>query len=247
MKALPLLAALLVLAAGCIGSKGPAADVEPAAQGDATQELEAASDEAPAPGPSSANASSSPTSSPPPAGEPKGQATNATASPPPAPPPTTRVDVLEWDATVTAVGASVPDPAGERFCCASVHGADESARGFEVGAGLTGIVVELTWTDPAFDLDLILDAPDAKVGVPPEPNGADTTLSTGHWWVARGAGPGQPAHSAKIVVVDPEALALAGTWTWHANPNGAANAVSFHVAVSLFQGLPPPEDYSASA
>lgn len=170
--------------------------------------------------------------------------------PQPAPAPVApRVDVLSWNGSITgaalsSAGQPVPAPyAQSPIASAKAENVDGS---FDVAAGLQGIVVELTWIDPQFDLDLRLDAPDAADAVPPSADGPSVATRNGHYWTSAGGEPGQPNARETILVTDPEALALAGAWSWFATPKGPANDVAFTVYVSLFYDAAPGDGYTAT-
>lgn len=191
----------------------------------------------PSPAPTTPPPSSPPPSSPPP----------ASSSPPPAdeqapphPPPTPRVEVFAWNGSITGAGAGASTPAGASVCCVSVAPVNENAdQTFDVDVALQGIVVEVVWTDAAFDLDLLVTAPDYDVApAPPEPY-------TGHRWEALGGAPGQPEGHTTIAITEAEALALLGTWNMHVSAKGPANAASFALYVSLFYDEAPASDYTA--
>lgn len=242
MRALATLLTLLLLSAGCIGGKDqlPPGDapleetgaIEPASSGSA-------------PAPSSSSNASAPSSTsasaPPPS-----NASAAAPSPPAAPAP--RIDVSRWDGSITAAGVFANTPAGVGVCCPQAQAAGENVEGtIDVAAGVKAIVIELSWTDTTFDLDLVLDAPDAKDNVPPDPNAPEPASRTGHWWIASDGGPGAPDGHATLTITEAEALALTGTWTWRISPKGPANEVAFTVAASIFHDTLPADGYSAIA
>lgn len=233
-RVLPILAlAIALLVAGCIKE-------EPIAEA-ATEDTDAdpSGPTVVAPTPTTPPPSSPPpASTPPPATSPPPAATQPAPTPAPAP----RVEVLAWNGSMTGLGAGAQaPPPGPSFCCAQVAPTAENADvEFTVGA-LKGIVVELVWTDPQFDLDLVVNAADYDVTpAPPEPY-------TGHRWYAGGGAPGQPEGRAVLVLTDAEALAITGTWTAHVGAKGPANAVAFAIYVSLFHDEAPAADYTAAA
>ena len=122
---------------------------------------------------------------------------------------------------------------------------DNVGGNFDVPTGLTGIIVELVWMDPQFDLDMRVDATDAADAVPPTANGTTVETQTGHSWVSAGGEPGQPNHAERIEITDADALALAGSWAWTVSPKGPANAVAFTIYVSMFRDMAPGADYTA--
>lgn len=243
----PLLASLVALALlvpGCIGKDPPAeavgAEIEPT---EFAPEANVTS--SPAPDREPASTSSAPPSS----------ATNASVAPPPEnesaiAPVVSTIVAASWNGTITAAGMWTWGEAPLHACCPVAEAEGENtAVSFDVPAGLSGMVVELSWTQgqtPA-DLDLVLDAPDAKEATPPTVNGTFVETRTGHWWIDGKGSPAETTATGRIVVTDAEALALTGAWTWRIVPKGAANAVPFEVAVSLFTGAPPEESYSALA
>lgn len=225
---------LLASAAGCVKD-------EPVATGAIEDEDPA---EAPAPAPADpAPPAPSPQPAAPPPAPPAPSPAPAAQQPPQPPPPEPRVVVLAWSGNVTGVGGSVtaaPPPA-PAVCCAQVAPAGENVDESFAVESPKGIVVELVWSDAQFDLDLVLEAADFDPAAP-----SPTQPYGGHRWIAGEGAPGQPDGHARIVLAEPEALAIAGDWTWRVNAKGPANAVAFSVYVSLFLDEAPPADHAAA-
>lgn len=228
-----ILLALALLAAGCIGKPGedevvPAAETEPAIF-----------EPEPAPSPAPTAASPAPSSSTAPAPS----ASNAAAAPPPEQAaPATRVEVTMWNGTITGFGVSPPQGP---ICCWWFAAAGQMSGEFDVPEAPTAILLELVWTHAQFDLELELYGPDWEIVMVPDP--AAPATSRGHSWSATGGLPGQPDGRAAILVTDPDALALTGTYAWRVGTEGAAHEAPFTVAVSLFYGETPPDGHSAFA
>lgn len=163
------------------------------------------------------------------------------AAPGAAPGPSLRVMVV--NGTLTEVRAGVSAGVASLVFPAAGVAAEGTTGAFE-GGDVTGIVVELAWTDPVYDLDLRLEGPDAEAVFPPESSGGGLTFSRGHAYHAYGGNTGMPDGPLRLVVDDPEALALAGDWRWSVTSK-TANGVAFTVAVSLFAGATPPAGYTA--
>lgn len=167
------------------------------------------------------------------------EAGDADASPAP------RVVTTFVNGTITSVGAGSSEPVG--FCCPTLARSGENLAGtFSVEAGILGVVVELTWTDPTFDLDLWVYGPDYEQVTPPEINGTSISGSRGHYWYDNSGQAGSPDGHVTIAIVDPESLALAGEWGWDLTSK-TSNGTPFSVAVSLFYGEPPADGFSALA
>lgn len=121
-----------------------------------------------------------------------------------------------------------------------VANADNYADSFEPGGNVTAILLELRWNDASIDLDLALRAPDAfGYGVR---NGAPQTAPSGHRYEACDAGP-EPLE--RILVDDPEALALDGEWSWNLAQKDRTLDADFTLAITVFQGIAPPEGFTA--
>ena len=188
----------------------------------------------PATAPPPASSQPPASSSPPPPPEPPA---------PPPPPPAPRITVYAWNGSLTAAGIGAAAPTGHEVCCAQAAPANENADvEFDVESGLKGIVVELVWTDPQFDLDLIVTASDYDVA-PTPPDSA----YTGHRWYAGEGTPAQPEGHAAIAITDADALAVTGAWMAHASAKGPANAVAFTLLVSLFYDEAPASGYTAAS
>lgn len=225
------LASALVLA-GCI-------------KGDPVTEAAAEEDTAePTPPAAGSPTPTTPPSSPPPSSPPPASPSPppADGQPPPLPPPPPRVEVFAWNGSITGAGAAASTPAGASVCCVSVAPVNENTdQSFDVATALRGIVVEIVWTDEAFDLDLLVTAPDYDATpAPPQPY-------TGRRWEALGGAPGQPEGHSTIAITDADALALLGTWKALVSAKGPANAATFTLYVSLFYDEAPASDYSAAS
>lgn len=224
-----------LLAAGCV-SKTPDTPVEAAALGpDAGTATE--------PTPATPAAKPTPTSPTPGAPAPAANASSSASAPAPETPPAApSVDVLTWNGTFTGVGVSPPEGP---VCCWWRPVAGESEGTFEVARTPVAILVELAWDDAVFDLELQLFAPDWEVVMVPDP--ADPALERGHSWRATEGLPGQPDAHARILVTEPEALALLGTYAWRVGAEGPAHEAAFRVAASVFYDAPPADGHSAFA
>lgn len=161
------------------------------------------------------------------------------------PPPPARVVAAFTNGTLTSVGAGSGEPVS--VCCPSARASGENVDGvFTPDVALAGVVVELVWIDGTYDLDLWLYGPDHEQLLVPEANGTSISGSRGHMWYAADGQVGAPDGHVAIVVVEPEALALAGEWGWGVTSK-TAPGVPFLVVVSLFYGEAPPEGYRAGA
>lgn len=157
--------------------------------------------------------------------------------------PSARIVTTFANGTITSVGAGASDPV--RVCCPTAARSGENVEGaFAPGPDILGIVVEVAWADPTFDLDLWAYGPDYEVVTPPEVNGTGVSSSRGHYWYDNTGQAGAPDAHATITIVDPEELALVGEWGWGLTAK-TSNATPFTIAVSLFYGEPPEDGFSA--
>lgn len=234
-----LFAALLAasfLLAGCIKDAAPSVDDAAGGglQSAAVEDAPPASEPAPASEPTPASPAPAPAPSPAPSPQPQGE---PEAEPQPAP----KVTVQTWEGSATGGGLGSAQPAPGLFV-GTVQGEGTSGT-FAISPGTVGLVLELVWTDEAMDLDLALRGPDSGMAPPSDPTAP--SFDAGHVYASDGGAPGQPDGHAFIVVTDPEALALEGEWTWEVASKGSVEA-PFTVYLSLFEGAPPAEGYSAA-
>lgn len=174
-------------------------------------------------------------------------ATDATADPDEMPDEAARVDrvvVTFTNGTITSLGAGTSGPP-VGFCCLSARLSGQNTEGvFTPEKGLVGIVLELAWTDPTFDLDLWLRGPDYETLLVPEASDEGLRGSRGHSWYDAAGQVGSPDGHVAIVITEPEEVALEGEWGWQLTSK-TSNATPFTVVVSLFYGEPPKEGYTA--
>lgn len=222
MPRTPLLVTILLLfalpLAGCLSDDGGATDIAAADTPTPTPDEDAAAPDVDAPE----------------------DAEGEAAAPEPAP----HVEVAIVNGTITGASPTVSGPVG--FCCSWMMVDGENTEGTFSTEGADGVVVELTWSDATFDLDLGVFAPDFEDVLPPELNETQPEFTRGHYYMAYDGMTGSPDGHATIVVTDEEALALAGEWRWLVGTK-AGHDVAFTVHVSLFHGGVPADGYTAAA
>jgi hypothetical protein len=117
--------------------------------------------------------------------------------------------VLRTGGLVVASGPMVAVPGGDTYA-------------FAVAANVTLLLAEIRWDDPVQDLDLALASPSA--------GGAGRVQNFDH--AASGGSPGSPDSPHSLEVDVPET----GEWRASAFGNGAAAAVEYRLALTLFHG-----------
>lgn len=142
--------------------------------------------------------------------------------------------------SLTSVGFGMAEPVS--VCCPQVATGEGTEGTFTPKEGLAGIVVELVWGDPTFDLDLWLYGPDHETVFLPEINGTGISSSRGHSWHDHHGQTGAPEGHVALAIAQPEDL-LAGEWSWGLSGK-TGNAVGSTVAVSLFYGEAPAAGYA---
>lgn len=103
---------------------------------------------------------------------------------------------------------------------------------FSIGPNVTVLFAEIAWDDEVQDLDLALASPQAGM----------TGAAQNFDFVAQGGSPGDPDSPHSLTIAAPEA----GEWQASAFANGAAGAIEYRLAISLFHGeAAVPDGYSA--
>lgn len=103
---------------------------------------------------------------------------------------------------------------------------------FSVASNVTLVFAEITWEDPAQDIDLALASPSAGM----------TGTAQNFDYIEQSGSPGMPDSPHSLTIVAPEA----GEWQASAFGNGAAGMIEYRIVVTMFHGeTEVPAGYSA--